>query len=465
MGQSRRSFLKTAGAVSLGFAGLHRFVASGSDAFAANLVTGYGKLVSDPHELVDLPKGFSYKAFSGIGETMNDGLYVPGAHDGMAAFKGPRGKTILVRNHEVSPRKLGDKGGALGERQEKMIDVPTNRFYDRGKGEVYCAGGTSTLVYDTKKQKLEHHYLSLIGTIRNCAGGPTPWGSWVTCEETTTRAGEQTLVDHGYNFEVPAKAKGGLVDPVPLKAMGRFNHEAIAVDPTSGCVYETEDNGEGLFYRFVPKVPGQLHKGGKLQALAARDANRLDTRNWEDHVSVPVNHKMPVRWVDIDNVASPNDDLRFQGWGKGAAKFARGEGLWYGNDAIYFACTNGGKGKHGQIWRYVPSPAEGTPEEAKNPGSLELFSEPDDQSLVDRADNLTVAPWGDLLLCEDGSGGDNLVGITPDGDVYHFASNAYSSSEFAGATFSPDGSTLFVNVQSPGITLAITGPWKSRKGK
>jgi secreted PhoX family phosphatase len=465
MGQSRRSFLKTAGALSLGFAGLHRFVTSGSEVFASSLASGYGELFSDPGELVDLPKGFSYKAISRTGETMNDGLFVPGAHDGMAAFKGPKGKTILVRNHEVSSRKLGDKGGALGAHQEKMVDVPTDRFYDRGKGAVYCGGGTSTLVYDTKKQKLEHHYLSLIGTIRNCAGGPTPWGSWVTCEESTTRVGEQTLVDHGYNFEVPATAKGGLVDPVPLKAMGRFNHEAIAVDPVSGCVYETEDNGEGLFYRFVPKVPGQLHKGGKLQALAARDANRLDTRNWEDHVSVPVNHRMPVRWVDIDNVESPNDDLRFQGWGKGAAKFARGEGLWYGNDAIYFACTNGGKGKHGQIWRYVPSPSEGTPEEAKNPGRLELFAEPDDQALVDRADNLTVTPWGDLLLCEDGSGGDNLVGITPDGDAYHFASNAYSSSEFAGATFSPDGSTLFVNVQSPGITLAITGPWKSRKGK
>ena len=459
MTRSRRSFLKTAGAVSLGFAGLHRFISSGAEVSAATGSAGYGELVADPGKIVDLPKRFSYKAISRTGETMDDGLFVPSSHDGMATFPGPNGKTILVRNHEVRPRKLGDSGGALGEQQEKMIDVPTDRFYDRGKGDVYCGGGTSSLVYDTKSQTLDHHYLSLIGTIRNCAGGPTPWGSWVTCEETTVRAGEETLVDHGYNFEVPALAKGGLVDPVPLKQMGRFNHEAIAVDPTSGCVYETEDNGEGLIYRYVPNVPGQLAKGGKLQALAARDANRLDTRNFEE-VTVPVNHPMAVRWVDINNVESPNDDLRFQGWGKGAARFTRGEGMWYGNDAIYFACTNGGKGQHGQIWRYVPSPDEGTAAEDENPGRLELFVEPDDQALIDRADNLTVAPWGDIIVCEDGSGGDNLVGVTPQGDVYRFGSNTYSSSEFAGATFSPDGSTLFVNVQNPGITLAITGPWQ-----
>lgn len=458
MSHSRRSFLKTAGAVSLGFSGLHQLLSAG-EVFASHHKAGYGSLVADPGKLVDLPKGFSYKAFSRTGELMDDGLFVPGAHDGMAAFEGPGGKTILVRNHEVSPRHPGEKGGALGENQEKLDDVPADRFYDRGNGGAYCGGGTSTLIYDTKKQQLDRHYLSLIGTLRNCAGGPTPWGSWVTCEETTARAGEETLLDHGYNFEVPSTAQG-LVDPVPLKAMGRFNHEAVAVDPKSGCVYQTEDSGEGLIYRFIPDVPGQLAKGGKLQALGARDARRLDTRNWEDHVEVPVGRTIAVTWIDIDNVESPNDDLRFQGWGKGAAKFARGEGMWYGNDAVYFACTNGGKGKHGQIWKYVPSPFEGTPEEEKQPGRLQLFVEPDDKALIDRADNLVVTPWGDVLICEDGSEGDNLIGVTPKGEVYKFGANSYTTSEFAGATFSPDGSTMFVNIQSPGITLAITGPWK-----
>ena len=421
---------------------------------------GYGDLVPDPNKLVDLPKGFTYKEISKTGELMDDGLFVPSSHDGMATFEGPDGKTILVRNHETGSKKLGDGGGALGKDHEKMKDVANDRFYDQGPAGTYCSGGTSTLIYDTKTQTLDRHYLSLIGTVRNCAGGATPWGSWVTCEETTARAGDVYLVDHGYNFEVPASAPG-LVDPIPLKAMGRFNHEAVAVDPKSGCVYQTEDSGEGLIYRFIPDVPGKLAKCGKLQALAARDGKRLDTRNWEDQIAVPTGQSLAVEWIDIENVESPNDDLRFQGWGKGAARFARGEGMWYGNDAVYFACTNGGQGQHGQIWKYTPSPYEGTAEEEKQPGLLELFVEPDDKALIDRADNLCVAPWGDIIICEDGSGGDNIVGVTPNGEVYRFGSNSYSSSEFAGATFSPDGSTLFVNIQNPGITLAIIGPWKS----
>ena len=141
-----------------------------------------------------------------------------------------------------------------------------------------------------------------------------------------------------------------------------------------------------------------------------------------------------MTWIDIDNVESPNDDLRFQGWGKGAARFTRGEGMWYGNDAVYFACTNGGRGQHGQIWEYVPSPFEGTSEEEKDPGRLELFVEPDDKAVIDRADNLVVAPWGDIYICEDGSEGDNLVGVTPEGEIFRFAENNYSTSELAGAT-------------------------------
>jgi secreted PhoX family phosphatase len=147
----------------------------------------------------------------------------------------------------------------------------------------------------------------------------------------------------------------------------------------------------------------------------------------------------------------------------GACRFARGEGMWYGNDAIYFACTNGGPEYKGQIWRYVPSPAEGTPEESRQPGRLHLFVEPNDQGLIDNCDNLTVAPWGDLVVCEDGSGEQYLVGITPEGGIYRIAHNAHPSDcELAGVTFSPDGSTLFFNLQSAGLTLAVTGPWENR---
>jgi secreted PhoX family phosphatase len=241
--------------------------------------------------------------------------------------------------------------------------------------------------------------------------------------------------------------------------MGRFNHEAVAVDPDSGVVYQTEDAQDGLIYRFIPNVPEQLAAGGRLQALAVVDQPSLDTRNWDEQTVAP-GTELAVTWVDMNNVEAPENDLRLRGFADGAARFARGEGMWYGNDAVYFACTNGGRAKKGQIWRYVPSSDEGTHEEANNPGRLSLFIEPNNGALVDNADNLTVAPWGDLILCEDGSGDQNLVRVTPGGEISRFGHNAVSNSEFAGATFSPDGSTLFVNIQGNGLTLAIVGPWQ-----
>jgi secreted PhoX family phosphatase len=457
---NRRSFLRTAGAVSLGFTGLHHFANGLGRAQAAEGGVGYGRLVDDPDGVLNLPEGFRYHAFSYTGETMEDGFFVPGAHDGMATFEGSDGKTIVIRNHELSPAKPGDKKTAFGERAELLEKLPEGRTYDRGQGETFCPGGTTTFVYDTKAGKLERQYLSLTGTVRNCAGGPTPWGSWITCEETTLRRGDGLRLDHGYNFEVPASMEMGLTKAVPIEGMGRFKHEAIAVDPDSGVVYQTEDAGDGLIYRFIPNEPERLQAGGRLQCLAAADVSRLDTRNWGGKIEVPVGHSMRVRWIDLDNVHAPHDDLRYRGYGKGAARFARGEGMWYGNEAVYFACTNGGPGEFGQVWKYTPSEGEGTSKEEESPGRLELFAEADSADVMERADNLTVAPWGDIIVCEDGPAGDNLVGITPEGRYYRFAENRSNSSELTGAAFSPDGSTLFVNIQNPGFTMAITGPWQ-----
>ncbi|MBT4137690.1 MAG: DUF839 domain-containing protein [Candidatus Latescibacteria bacterium] len=453
----RREFMKTAGAVALGFAGMHHFLNDWQrgEAFAAT--SRYGDLVTDPEGLLSLPKGFTYQIISQKGEEMGDGLMVPALHDGMAAFQGSGNKTIIIRNHEVN---IGSKGGPFGDDYSRLKKVDAKKIYDKTKKNKPCGGGTTTLVYDTKKQKLERHFMSLAGTVRNCAGGPTPWNSWISSEESVVRKGGNALQDHGYNFEVPAKEKVGLVDPIPLKAMGRFNHEAIAVDPKSGVVYQTEDRGDGLIYRFIPKSPGKLVRGGRLQALMIRDEKRVDTRNWDDKlVTVPVGHRLEVEWVDLENVESPDDDLRFQGFGKGAAVFARGEGVWYGNDTVYFACTNGGQKKKGQIWKYTPSPVEGTADELSQPGHLELFCEPNDGKLLENADNLTIAPWGDVMVCEDGKNDDRLVGITPQGQAYTFAHNIKNSSELTGVVFSPDGTTMFVNVQSLGYTLAVTGPW------
>jgi len=126
------------------------------------------------------------------------------------------------------------------------------------------------LIYDTRSRTLESHYLSLTGTIVNCAGGPTPWGSWISCEESSQLADEVYRKNHGFTFEVPAKALKP-VHPIPLTAMGRFNHEAVAVDAASGIVYQTEDREDGLFYRFIPTRRRQLAAGGRLQALKIRD--------------------------------------------------------------------------------------------------------------------------------------------------------------------------------------------------
>ena len=461
MAMVRREFMKTAGAVALGFAGLHQFlnVWDSGEAFAAT--SGYGELVPDPDGLLNLPKGFSYRIISKKGEEMNDGLLVPALHDGMAAFQGAGNKTIVIRNHEVN---IGAKGGPFGDDFSRFKKVDAKKVYDRSQKNTPCGGGTTTFVYDTKKQKLERHYMSLVGTVRNCAGGPTPWNSWITSEESVVRVGDKAARDHGYNFDVPAREKMGLVTPIPLKAMGRFNHEAVAVDPKSGVVYQTEDRGDGLIYRFVPKTRRKLAQGGRLQALMVRDQKRVDTRNWDEKVvTIPTGQQLEVEWVDLENVESPDDDLRFQGFGKGAAVFARGEGMWYGGGSVYFACTNGGKAKKGQIWKYTPSPHEGTAKESGQPGRLELFCEPNDGKLIENADNLTIAPWGDVIICEDGKEDDRLVGITPQGQIYTFAHNVKNGSELTGVVFSPDATTMFANIQSLGYTFAITGPWHKKK--
>lgn len=460
---SRRQFLGRGAAFSLGFMGLKSALARGR-LLIGEPEFGYGPLVPDPAKVLDLPAGFSYRIFSVAGEEMDDGLLVPGKHDGMAAFPGPDGKTILVRNHELE--NTWPQWSAFGPKRERVAKLDAAKFYDFGKGKSPCLGGTTNILYDTKTGRIEKQFLSLAGTIKNCAGGPTPWGTWLSCEEWVTRASEFEEHKHGYVFEVPAQVDHmAPVSPVPLTAMGRFIHEAVAVDPKSGIVYQTEDIGDGLIYRFIPEERGRLAAGGKLQALVIRGYKRLDTRNWFPGPAVKVGERFEVAWVDIEDVTSPKDDLRYQGFDKGAARFARNEGMWYGREAVYWCATNGGVKQKGQIWRYMPSAEEGGPGEETKPGVLELFIEPNNGTVLENCDNLTVSPWGDLIVCEDevgtGDGQQFLVGVTPRGELYHFGRNAESAFEFAGATFSPDGTTLFVNIQTPGKTLAITGPWRA----
>lgn len=460
--QTRRDFLKSSGIATLGFMGLQHFINTPLFAGDGKIDAGYGPLQKDPAGILNLPKGFTYKIISQTGDAMNDGLIVPGSPDGMGAFKLLAGKTLVIRNHELNPDKPGE--GPFGKEKQFLGKISARKLYDAGHGKLPGLGGTTTFIYDHKSRKIEKQFLSLAGTVRNCAGGPTPWNSWITCEETTIKSGSfdgAMEKDHGFVFEVPAISEITLANPVPIKAMGRFNHEAVAVDPLTSIVYLTEDMGDGLFYRYIPKTPGKLHDGGKLQALAIQGQRSCDTRNWKDAKApiFPKGEPFSVEWVDLENVESPEDDLRQQGFSKGAACFARAEGIWYGRNEIYFACTYGGPDSNGQVFRYRPGANEGKPAEKSTPGKLELFLESDKTNLLHNCDNLTVAPWGDVILCEDNSH-PFLVGVTPKGECYHLAENVGHKSEFAGGVFSPTGETYFVNIQSAGLTVAIHGPWK-----
>lgn len=463
MSISRRQFLGQSAAFALGFQGMHLLFARNGHASPTRnqIVDGFGPLLPDPDGILDLPKGFAYKVIARMGDRMDDGFLMPGLADGMAAFPGPDGATLLVCNHELSPEHA--EFSAFGADLSGLARLDAAKLFDRGYLKTPGLGGTTTMLFDTRSGTMLRKHLSLVGTERNCAGGPTPWNAWITCEEAVPNVDDTHEVDHGWNFEVPAGATA-LLDPVPLKAMGRFNHEAVAVDPATGIVYQTEDRHDGLIYRFIPEVPGGLVRGGRLQALVVRDHASLDTRNWGEGPEIPGGQAFDTAWIDMEETHAPKDDLRLRGFASGAARFARGEGMWHGNGTVYFACTNGGHAKKGQIWKYTPSPAEGTPGEDAAPGRLELFVEPNDGGLIDNADNITVTPWGDLIICEDGSGEQFLVGVTPDGGIYKFGRNALQgNSEFAGATFSPDGTTMFVNIQVDGLTLGITGPWRQAR--
>jgi secreted PhoX family phosphatase len=461
---------------------------------ARHMIDGFGPLKSDPHGLLDLPAGFQYQAMSMgmLGKTddprfsgkLDNADFVPALHDGMGVFRGPRGVTILVRNHELDPEDW------------PQVDPRRQRRYD-----PLGTGGTTTLWVD-RDGKLLRSFASLAGTFRNCAGGSTPWGSWLSAEECTYMPGPEDRVNrdmrpdvskpHGYIFEVDAYAEE-LVEPTPIRTMGRFYHEALAVDPVTGFVYLTEDRNDGLLYRFRPDVVvrgrkrvaeirvGDMAKGGVLEAMRVPSRPGLLTQNWKglDAPRVSPGKLFAVNWVEIpdrepemdETIAevpakseSPRDSnkagrrrkvltaltsTRAQGHALGCAQFARTEGITYQAGSVYFCCTNGGRVHAGQVWKLD-----------LRRGQLSLALEADNRAIMDGPDNIAPSPMGDLVICEDGREDDRVLGLTPSGAVYEIARNAYNNSEMAGACFAPDGHTLFVNMQEPGITFAIRGPWK-----
>jgi hypothetical protein len=448
---TRREF--TIGLTALAFAGLTGCsLGKTKRIVAVKNSVGFGPLMADPNKLLDLPKGFSYTIISELNKPMSDGLAVADRADGMGCLPFDEDRVVLIRNHELKP-------SHIDKQPDPIRTFRSEDAYDTYANGVALPGGTTNIIYNLKTKQVEQEFVSLIGTIRNCAGGITPWNTWLSCEESVAKPDGDISKQHGYIFEVPANATS-TVKAVPLKAMGRFNHEAAAVDPKTGIVYLTEDRGDSLFYRFIPKAYGKLAEGGQLQALVIKSKPQFDTRNWQEN-SIALSVWLDTEWIDITHPESPEDDLRIQGFDKGAALFARGEGIHWGDDELYFCCTNGGQKQLGQIMRYQPSVNEGTNQEAGKPGRIQLFLESEDKSLFNFGDNLVVTPFGDLIVCEDQYTDvvdNHLRGVTLEGELYNFA-RLHEQTELAGACFSPDGSTMFVNVYSPTKTLAIEGPW------
>ncbi|UGY93056.1 alkaline phosphatase PhoX [Streptomyces gobiensis] len=469
----RRHFLAGSTAVAAGavLGGPFLGVASASAKGGPRPGSGYGELLPVPDQRdgtvrLHLPEGFSYRSFSPAGESLSDGSLIPGNHDGMAAFRGSRGSrgtTVLVRNHE-----LGGPGEAFGT--EKTVYDPAAR------------GGTTTLVV-TGQGRVLHSAASLSGTQMNCSGGPMPWGSWVSCEETVNgpdvgndfTGGDNSLLyeKHGYLFEVPTDKAASAR---PVRAAGRFPHESVAFDPHTGALYECEDNFNfpSGFYRYLPprdpRTTGALLDGGRLQMLAVRGEENADLSLGQRQGAT-----YQVSWVDIDDPdphfapGTSNDAalqaVGAQGRAKGAAIFSRLEGCIYHQGTVYFVSTQGGATAEGdeppsgfgdgrgQVWAYEPRTS-----------MLRLMYESPDSMTLDLPDNVTASPRGTLVLCEDGDGDNYLRGLTASGSIFDFARMepiaGDTGAEFAGSAFAPDGRTLFVNIQSKaGVSIAIWGPW------
>jgi uncharacterized protein len=457
---SRRSFLGYGAAAGLGiaFAGSIDAIAGTAAHAATRSAEGYGPLVPDPAGILSLPAGFSYRIVAEAGKTvMEGGALTPTDQDGMGFFATAFGST-LVNNHEIS-----------GNEQPPVPVVPGLVYDPKAKG------GTTNIDVDASGNRIRE-YVSVSGTENNCAGGVTPWGTWLTCEETETRAGASRDKDHGYVFEVsPIQAENPGNANVPLKFLGRYAHEAVAVDPETSTIYLTEDAGNplGLYFRWVPPTGFQGRKGalvdlarspggdtaGSLQAMSCYRGSR--------HIADLSQATQPgtrykVEWVDVPDRNGIPTSVRKQLPHDQVTRSRKLEGQWWADGGAYFVASfartsDGSVNEHdGQVWFYDPATQTVTLKTI-----FGVNPDPDvDADNYDGPDNITVSPYGGVILAEDGEGIQHLVGVTEQGTSYAMARNDASGSEFTGPVFSADGTVLFACVQSePGRVFAITGPW------
>ncbi|POX41242.1 alkaline phosphatase PhoX [Streptomyces sp. Ru72] len=425
---------------------------------------GYGPLVPDPNGILALPAGFSYRVITYSGRTkLESGEFTPSNHDGTSTFPGPRGATLLVNNHELK-----------GPRSKWKYPVPLT------EGLVYdpAASGGCTVVEVRHDHIAE--WVGIAGTSTNCAGGDTPWGTWLTCEETEDKAGQNGMTkDHGYVFEVDPADRRANRDPKPVKALGRYAHEAVVVDPKRGHLYLTEDASgpNGLLYRWTPPE-GFEHGRGKLRSLAD-DAGHLQAfkcfdsgGRFVDDLSraTKIGTVYGVDWIDVPDRDAKTVPVRKQFADGEITRARKLEGMWWGDGGAYivssYAREESPVQHDGQVWFYDPKRRTLTLKVL-----LGVNPAPAEDGDFDGPDNITVSPHGGLVIAEDGDGIQHLFGATDSGRTYPIARNELNIgtedkpeySEFTGVTFSPDGRTLYANIQEPGIMLAITGPWKRQR--
>lgn len=477
--------------------------------------------------LLQLPPGFSYRSYGWTGDAMDDGAPTPGSHDGMAAVLSRRvgrsSELVLVRNHERGLVATSAEAiPAPHSYASTLVNGVITVFYGSlpiriGAGGIvtdpsapapapfvgYPAGGTSNLLF--RDNQWAGSMGSIGGTLGNCAGGLTPWGSWLTCEETiydfSTIGGKK----HGYVFEVAADPTQTIAEPIV--GMGRFIHEAVAVDPATSIVYETEDNRNiAAFFRYVPTdtsgAVGSLHHGGTLQAARIKTLVRqarpstLAQANDQGLLNPDIGDEYELEWV---NIANPDADpvvvvgqpggvsMGFaagpthQALTQGCARMSRGEGIWYSAGKMFIVDTAAGVNGSGVVGNGEGAVWELTLATMR----LRAIFVSGHQTAGNNPDNVTVSPRGGVVLCEDGGGstdafgtGARLLGLNPAGEAYIFCKNNvnlsaqqvagagktvsaadHRGSEFCGATFDPTGRVLFANIQTPGITVAIIGPW------